>query len=297
MAKEIFKNPKTMRATAWGFSAILMWGMLALLTSWNRNIPPFELTAMTFTVAFIIGVLVWLKDGADFTCLKQPLSIWLTGVIGLFGYHFFYFTALRNSPPIEASLIAYLWPLLIVLFSSFLPGEKLHWFHLCGAIMGFVGATLLILKGGAFMFKQEYMIGYLLAFVCALIWSIYSVISRKLGQVPTTLVGAFCGITALLSFACHLIFEKTVVPMGVEWISIVMLGMGPIGVAFFVWDYGVKNGNIKLLGTLSYAAPLISSILLIAFGLAELTINVVIACLFIVGGAAVASLDIIRRYR
>jgi drug/metabolite transporter (DMT)-like permease len=222
------------------------------------------------------------------------VGVWLNGVLGLFGYHALYFMALKNAPPVETSLINYLWPVLIVLFSSFLPGERLRWFHMLGVALGFAGVALLLQNNGTFGLDARYMLGYVFALSCAVIWALYSVISRKNKNVSTLLIGAFCGVTALLSLICHLLFEKTVMPGSQDWIPIVLLGIGPVGLAFFAWDYGVKNGNIKLLGTLSYIAPLLSSILLICFGRTEFNWGLMASCAFIIGGSAVSSFDKIR---
>lgn len=288
------KNSKQHTATFLGFSAIIMWGTLALLTSFSGSIPPFQLTAMTFFVAFLVGIVAFVRDGKDYSCLKQPLPVWINGVFGLFGSHALYFAAMKNAPSIEASLIAYLWPVLIVLFSSFLPGEKMRWFHLCGVALGFLGVALLLQSNGSFNLNQKYILGYILAFSCSIIWSLYSVISRKNKNASTLLIGAFCGITSILSLICHLLLEKTVVPSVIEGIPIILLGVGPVGLAFFTWDYGVKNGNIKLLGTLSYVAPLLSSILLICFGRTKFSWGILVSCAFIIGGSAVSTIDNIR---
>ena len=281
---------KGKRATLYGFSAILLWGMLALLTSLCGDIPPFQLTAMTFFIAFLVGAASFLKKGRDFSIFKQPPAVWLNGIFGLFGYHAIYFMAMKSAPSIEASLIAYLWPVLIVLFSSFLPGERLRWFHAGGVALGFSGVAVLLLRSG-FAVYQEYMAGYVLAFLCALIWSVYSVASRKMSGAPTMLIGAYCGITSLLSFICHLLFEKTVTVTGVQWIPVLLLGLGPVGLAFFAWDYGMKKGNIKLLGTLSYAAPLLSSILLVLSGMAAFSWSLLAACALIMAGSFITAID------
>ncbi|MEP0888673.1 EamA family transporter [Leptolyngbya sp. PL-A3] len=220
--------------TAIGFTAILMWATLALLTKFSGTVPPFQLTAMSFTIAFLIGIVTWIHDGNNpINHLKLPKAVWELGITGLFGYHFFYFMALRNAPVVEASLIAYLWPLLIVLFSALLPGEQLRWFHVLGAIAGFTGAALLITKGQSLTFDARYTVGYLAAFICALIWSLYSVLSRRFGAIPTHAVGGFCGATAILAWLCHFGFESTVLPSGWEWVAIFCLGLGPVGLAFF----------------------------------------------------------------
>ncbi len=286
------RNKNQVKPTLIGFTAILMWATLALLTKLSGSVPPFQLTAMSFTIAFFIGLALWMKKGGNFlNNLKLPKSAWILGILGLFGYHFFYFIALRNAPAVDASLIAYLWPLLIVVFSALLPGEKLRWFHLAGAIAGFIGAGLLVTKGKSLMFDSQYSTGYLAAFVCALTWSSYSVLSRRFGSIPTDAVGGFCGVTAILAWLCHGLFEQTVWPVGGEWLAVICLGLGPIGLAFFTWDYGVKHGNIKVLGALSYAAPLLSTIVLIVCGLAESSWILGLACLLIVGGAVLAAGD------
>ena len=279
------------RATLMGFGAILLWGMLALLTSWCPSIPPLQLTAMTFLIAFLASIVYFVRSGHDFRIFKQPAGVWLNGIFGLFGYHALYFMALKNAPVMEASLINYLWPVLIVLFSSFLPGEKLRWHHLAGVALGFAGVAVLLVRDGGFRPDARYAGGYLLALACAVIWALYSVVSRRHRQAPTLLIGAFCGVTALLSLVCHWLWEPTVLPRPNEWLPIVLLGLGPVGLAFFAWDYGVKNGNIRLLGALSYVAPLLSSVLLMVFGGSTFRWGVLGACALIIAGSLVASLD------
>jgi drug/metabolite transporter (DMT)-like permease len=281
--------PSQQKANLSGLGAILLWGMLALLTSFSGDVPPLQVTAMTFAIAFLASCVAFVRAGADFSILRQPLGVWLNGVLGLFGYHALYFMALKSAPAVEASLINYLWPVLIVLFSSFLPGERLRPSHVLGVLLGFAGVVALLVGGGALTLDARYLGGYLLALACAVIWAAYSVNSRRYRAVPTMLTGAFCGVTALLSLACHLLFERTVMPSPAAWAAIAALGLGPVGLAFFAWDYGVKRGNIKVLGALSYLAPLLSSALLIAFGQAQFHIRILVACAFIITGSVVAS--------
>ena len=289
-----------LRATAIGGIAVLLWAVLALLTTAAQPMPPFQLMALTFGIAFLLAMGKWnvarLGGGPPvLSHLRQPVRVWVLGVAGLYGYHFFYFTALGHAPPADASLIAFLWPLLIVLLSALLPGERLRWWHLAGGVAGLVGAGLLVTRGGGMALRPEYIIGYLAALACAFTWSIYSVISRRFGNVPSDAVGGFCGVTALLGLISHLLFEQTQWPDASGWLALIALGIGPVGAAFFVWDYGVKHGDIKALGALAYAAPLLSTLLLILFGRAEASWTIALACLLIVGGAVLASGDLLRR--
>jgi drug/metabolite transporter (DMT)-like permease len=279
-----------MNATAVGFLAILMWSLLALLTALTGRVPPFQLIAMSMLVGALAGMVTWPFRRFDPRRLRLPAAVWATGILGLFGYHFFYFTALRNAPAAPASLIAYLWPMLIVTGSALLPGERLRWFHLLGATLGLCGAALLLLRRGWEVPDGNIGIGYASAFLCALIWSSYSVLSRRQKSAPSDAVAIYCLSSAVMAAFCHLLFEETVWPAGfLQWLAIAGLGAMPVGLAFYAWDYGVKHGNIQLLGSAAYLAPLLSTVLLVAAGLAAPSASLVAACLLIVGGAVVAS--------
>jgi drug/metabolite transporter (DMT)-like permease len=279
------------RATALGFGAVLLWALLALLTVWSGATPPFQLAALCFAVGAAVGLLDMARRGASPARVwAQPPAVWALGVGGIFGYHFFYFTALRNAPPAQAGLIAYLWPLLIVLFSGLLPGERLRLAHVAGAAAAFAGAALLIGPdlGAA---SAEHALGYAAAGVCALTWSSYSVLSRRMGATPTDAVAGFCLAGAALAALCHLALETTVWPATArEWAATLALGLGPVGGAFYLWDVGVKRGDIQLLGVAAYAAPLLSTLALVAAGAAAATPTLLAAAALIAGGAALAAL-------
>jgi drug/metabolite transporter (DMT)-like permease len=287
------------RATAIGATAVMMWGSLAILTTATGTVPPFQLVAMAFTVAFALALVKWLVRGEDLRRhIRHGAPVWLLGVGGLFGYHFFYFMALRNAPAVEANLINYLWPLLIVVFSAALPGERMRWWHAAGALAGLAGCVLLVTDGGRVGFRADFMLGYSAALACAVTWALYSVLSRRFAAVPTDTVGWFCGASALLGFAAHVVFETTVWPADTaEWLAVLGLGLGPVGAAFFVWDVGMKHGDIRALGVFAYCTPLISTLLLIAFGKAPANGVVLAACALIIGGAVLASHDMLRRRR
>lgn len=281
------------RATLIGFSAVAMWALLALLTDASGEVPPFLLSAITFAIGTLVGLAarVAAPPGKG---VRIPRQVWLIGIAGLFGYHFFYFTALRNAPAVEASLIAYLWPLLIVLGSALMPGEHLRWNHVAGALLGLLGTALIVTKGGAVSFDGRHAFGYAMAAGCAVIWSAYSLLSRRFPAVPTSVVTWFCAATSVLSLGCHLLLEQTVLPSTAgQWLAVAGLGLMPVGAAFYAWDFGVKHGNIQVLGAASYAAPLLSTLVLIATGFAEPSAAVVGACLLITAGAVLAARNLL----
>jgi drug/metabolite transporter (DMT)-like permease len=283
-------------ATVVGFGAVALWSLLALFTAATGPVPPFQLLAMTFAVGGGLGVLSWVFRPAAARALRQRPAVWALGIGGLFGYHALYFAALKLAPPAESGLINYLWPLLIVLFSAALPGERLRAVHVAGALLGLAGVVVLVAGRGALEARAEYWPGYLCAFTCAFVWAGYSVLSRRFGAVPTDAVAGFCLATALLGLICHLAFERTVWPeTGAQWLAILANGLGPVGAAFYFWDVGMKHGDFRLLGIGSYGIPVASTLILVAAGYAEPTASLGIACLLIAAGALVATAPGLRR--
>lgn len=283
------------RATLVGSGAIGLWSTLALATTLTGAVPPFLMVGLTFTVAAGLMAAKWIASGESVVAkLLWPARVWALGIYGLFGYHALYFLALKTAPAVEANLVNYLWPLLIVLFSALLPGERLRWFHVAGAALGLAGAAILTLGGGSLALSWDFALGYGAALGCALVWSSYSVLSRRFGEVPSDSVGGFCAATALLGFAAHALFETTMWPQGWEWAAVAVLGLGPVGLAFYLWDHGMKRGDIRALGALSYATPLLSTVLLIVVGGRPLTWQVAAAAALIVGGALLAAGELLR---
>src|SRR3984885_13582399 len=282
-------------ATLIGLTAILMWSLLAALTVATGRIPAFQLAAMTFAIGALVGSLTWIRRPEAIAALRQPALAWVVGVGGLFGYHALYFLALRFAPPAEAGLLNYLWPLLIVLFSSFLPGERLAMHHVIGALAGLAG-TVLLIGGGLSSFAPGQLPGLLAAFVAAFVWASYSVMSRHLKAVPTDAVAGFCLVTALLAALMHALIEVTVWPATpAQWLAIIALGLGPVGAAFYAWDVGMKRGDIRVLGAASYVTPLLSTAFLILAGFAKASANIAIAAVLIAGGGLIAAKDMFRK--
>ena len=279
-----------------GAATIALWGALATLSVAAGPVPPFQMVAMTFAIGAAIGIVRARRRGLPWRALVQwPAALWAVGVGGLFGYHALYFAALQLAPPAEANLVSYLWPLLIVLLSAPLAGERLGWPHLLGAALGFAGVVLLAL-GRGLGFSGEHALGLALALGCAFTWSTYSVLSRRFGETPTDAIASFCAASALLSLAGHLLFERTVWPQtATAWLAVAALGVGPAGAAFYLWDHAVKRGDIRALGALSYATPILSTALLMLFGLAAPTGTLIVAALLVTGGALLASRDLWRR--
>jgi drug/metabolite transporter (DMT)-like permease len=280
-------------ATLLGFAAILLWSTLATLTALKGPaIPPFQTTAITFAVGGLLLLAIALARGRAAALLPPPAAFALA-IYGLFAYHALYFAALRLAPPAEANLVASLWALLTVLFSGLLPGGRLGLHHVGGALLGLAAAAILVTgaDAGSIASGGGRTLGLALALACAFVWASYSVLSRLLAATPSESLALPCLVTAGLALACHVALETWVAPSPRAWFALALLGIGPVGAAFMLWDIGMKQGRIAVLGVLAYASPVISTLMLVALGLAEPSLRLAIAC----GLMTAAAVVVLRR--
>ena len=282
-------------ATLLALSTVTLWSFLAFFGARLSHLPPSLVVGIALCVAGLLGA-VRLKDW------RVPRLTFLVGIGGLFGYHFLYFTAYQFAPPVEASLINYLWPLLIVLLSPLiLPGYRLQAHHLIGALAGLAGAAL-IASGGRLKPDLTYLTGYLLMAGAALTWAIYSLLTKRLPPFPTGAVGGFCFVSGLLSLAVLSISARhgeagAISLTAQDWLLLFLLGAGPMGAAFFTWDAALKRGDPRVIGSLAYLTPLTSTLILVVLDGRSLTWVTALAMVLIVGGALIGSLDLLRAAR
>lgn len=283
-----------------GLAAIALWSTLASLTALAGDMPPFQLAAVTFAIGAAAGALAMVISGRSLASIGgAPPGALALGVAGLLGYHALYFFALQAAPAIEANVINYLWPLLIVVFSAFLParlgGRRLTIWHVAGALTAFAGALVAVSGRATFDGAAGLGWGHLAALGAAVVWAGYSVASRLYADVPSASVIAASALTALGAFAIHLAFETPLWPdTGTGWVVQIAMGLGPVGLAFTLWDGAVKHGDIRLVGVVSYATPLLSNALLAALGLGQAGPLLWLAVLLVTLGALIAARDQFR---
>jgi drug/metabolite transporter (DMT)-like permease len=248
-----------MQANLYALGAIALWASLASLGVSLTHVPPFLLTG----IALIIGsVPAWPFVLRDPTQWRIPLRTLALGVYGLFAYHFLLFIALRHAPPVEANLVNYLWPLFIVVLSPVvLPGVSLRLPHVLAAVLGFAGAAIAIVGGRELSGTLAW--GYLPALAAAFIWATYSLLTKRVAAFPTTAIGLFGLVSGVLSLLCHVALEPAASLQARDWALLAVLGLGPLGASFFMWDKALKLGDARHIGILSYITPLASTALLI----------------------------------
>lgn len=248
-----------MQANLYALGAIALWASLASLGVSLTHIPPFLLTG----IALIIGsVPAWpfvLRDPSQWRIPARTLAL---GVYGLFAYHFLLFIALRHAPPVEANLVNYLWPLLIVVLAPVvLPDVALRLPHVLAALLGFGGAAIAMVGGRELSGTLAW--GYLPALAAAFIWATYSLLTKRVAAFPTTAIGLFGLVSGVLSLLCHVVLEPAASLQARDWALLAVLGLGPLGASFFLWDKALKLGDARHIGILSYITPLASTALLL----------------------------------
>lgn len=270
-----------MPANISALAAIALWATLASLGVALRHVPPFLLTGL----ALLIGSVPSWPLVRQWRVPPRTLAL---GLYGLFGYHLLLFIALRYAPPVEANLVNYLWPLLIVVLAPVvLPGMRLRPLHAAAAVMGLAGAALAILGSGQRTGGWSW--GYVPAAAAALVWSTYSLLTRRFGSFPTAAVGLFGAVSGVLALACHWLLEAPVRLQPIDWILVVATGLGPLGAAFFLWDHALKRGDPRQIGILSYITPLLSTTLLVLVTGRGLNASIVAAAVLIIGGAVLGT--------
>ena len=272
-----------MQANLYALGAIILWASLASLGVSLTHVPPFLLTG----IALIIGsVPAWpfvLRDPSQW---RIPLRTLALGVYGLFAYHFLLFIALRNAPPVEANLVNYLWPLFIVVLAPVvLPGVSLRWPHVLAAVLGFGGAAMAIVGGRAL--SGELAWGYAPALAAAFIWATYSLLTQRVAPFPTKAIGLFGLVSGGLSLLCHVLLEPAVTLQHRDWLLLAVLGLGPLGASFYLWDKALKLGDARHIGILSYVTPLASTALLIVVSGRPFTASILLSTVMIISAAVI----------
>ena len=274
-----------------GYVALLFWVASPALVSQLNNIPTFEIICVTFATSFTFTCLI-LCYKKTWSSIKQPWFLWCIGVLGIYGNDVLYIAAFKYAPPVQADLINYLWPILIVVFAGCLPREKFSVRHIIAAALGFGGIFFLITNGhGIAGFDMEYLPGYLLALAEAIVWSVYVLAARHYSDTPAEIIGMFCGISMLCSIVTHIVLEPTITPTVFQWGIMFCMGITVQCLAYFFWDYGIKKGYMKTLSVLSYGNPVLSVLLLVFVGLAKPSVALAIACLLVSSGCVLSTIS------
>lgn len=279
--------------------AVVLWAGAPLLVDLASSVPPFQLT----TIALLSGAIAALPTSLGRrrhrggSAVRARLSMkWKLAVYGLvpaliLGAIGGYLTGVGMAPTAEAALITYTWPVMFIVISQWLIHRRIPLPVLCGALIAFSGAVLLLSPGAQSVGFSDYMAGYGLALMAACCWALYSWICQAApAPVAPVMPGLFVLAAIGAVVADALSGSPFGLPSGLALVAGIGLGVGPYGLAMVAWDMALRNGPTGLVGSLAYGVPVLAAVFLVVAGVAAPDWRLPMAALLVVAGSIVASI-------
>lgn len=253
-----------MSAASWLYAggAVALWASFASLVGHAHDVPPWLLTGISLccgSLASIHRVRAW----------RVPARVFVFGTGCLFVYHVCLIGAFHLAPIAAANMINYLWPLLMVVLAARMRGrgnDAVDRKGGAGCAIACLGCVVAVAPSAASGAPQwSHGIGYACAAVAALTWAVYSLGTQRLSVrygYSSWAAGGFCLGAGVMALGGHLLFEPRHVPTLAGWASMAAIGLGPLGLAFVLWDRAMRTGQVARIGTLAYATPALSMLCL-----------------------------------
>ncbi|AMW79870.1 aromatic amino acid transporter [Acinetobacter sp. TGL-Y2] len=249
-----------------GLSSILIWaslvGIVKLVT---EVLSPVQGVALiyTFSAVFILVV-------TGLPRIAQMSKVYLLGCGALFvAYEILFLVSIALSQNRDQvmviAMINYLWPPLMIVFSILLKQLNFHWCVGIGFLLAILGLMLVVNpdilnSDQLILILKQNPIAYLFALVGALLWPIYSILTKKYAQGQNG-VPLFFTVTVVLLWLVHgVLNEPFVMPSLQLWLTVAVLG-GLIGIAYSNWNQSMQYGHMKILIVATYFMPILSTVM------------------------------------
>lgn len=264
---------------------VILWGaMPALAKDLLNALPSFETLAISSLFAFLFLLAVNRRRLKNFSAEDIFTASWL-GFLGLFLYSAFFYYGLARMTSQEACILNYLWPLMIVLFSCPILGEKLTRRKLLAVGMSFVGIVLVMFGGIEENLSSEKIWGALSCVIAAACYGLFSVLNKKIRLNQKFAMMIIWGTTAACAFIAGYFFETWIFPSARQIFGLLWLGVMINAVAYLTWALALeKTSNTARTANLAYLVPILAIFIsTFAFG-EELSAAVIPALVLILGG-------------
>jgi len=280
------KNIPSIKATIIGQVALITWALSASGASFLKNLPSFQVLLGIFLGGFVASSVTNTVNNNWRNLFSRPKYLVLAGIFCIIPNDILYIFAFKYAPAIQVDLIVCMWPMLVIILAAVFLRKEIGVVHVIACLVAFCGCYIVLSSGMKVdQFQSEYVFGYICAFISALLWSIYSIISKKYAKPTPEVFALYCFVGVVFSAIMHFTFETTVIPS--MWELLVLLAMGTTthSLAYYAWDFAVKKGHFNLLIIMPYGNTILSVLALAVFGLAELNENILIATamIFIAG--------------
>jgi len=241
---------------------LFLWGSFAAVSKWSmRDIDSWQMQFYMFAVALFTMLCMLPFSGRR----KQLKSIPKTTLAklclyGLFSYLYyaFYTASLKSIPASEASMLNYLFPVLIVLLAVIIEREKLTWPKMFLLGTGLAGTFLIVTSGSIAGFVLTNAAGDLLAVLGAFSWALFTVLGKR----DRTPLFASIFVYVVVSFVCSAVslflFSEWTVPEPPVLAGIVWLSLSNIVFAYFIWFRILQMAPVALVSGMSYITPFVT---------------------------------------
>ena len=264
---------------------IILWGAMPALTKDLLNaLPNFETLAISSLFAFLFLLAVNRRTLKNFSAEEIFTASWL-GFLGLFLYSAFFYYGLARMTSQEACILNYLWPLMIVLFSCPVLGEKLTRRKLLAVGMSFIGVVVVMAGGVDENFSADKIFGALSCVIAVACYGLFSVLNKKIRLNQKFAMMIIWATTAICAGVSGYLFERWPLPSVGEFFGLLWLGILIDAVAYLTWALALeKTTNTARTANLAYLVPVLAIFIsTFAFG-EELSPAVLPALILIVGG-------------
>jgi drug/metabolite transporter (DMT)-like permease len=273
------------RAAALAVGAVLFWATWPTLATLASPAPPFLVFGLAAAVGFVAALSIAVLRGRTASFVAMPFRTVLLVSVGLLVNNVLYLFAMPRIGPAEANVVAYLWPVMLVLIMARKRHERLGPSRLGSIALGFVGAVIAI--GPSFALGFD-LFGVLLAFLSGLTFAIYAAV-RSDGREVEDVIGPSMGLLAVLALALHVGFEAPVSLSSSQLLAIAAIGVVPLTLSNALWDRATRTGHTALISAIAYATPLAALSLLALLGIGNVSYGVAAGAVLVVIGALGAS--------
>ncbi len=264
-----------------------------------KGVMPEHLEPLGFTALRVIGAggLFWLMalfGNYERVERKDMLALFVASLFGVCINQVSFFEGLSITGPINAAIILTSVPIIVLLTSSVVLGNRISIQKIVGIAVGLTGAVLIITRGGGIDMSADTMIGDLLMLVNACSFSYYMVYVKRLmiKYEPETVV------RWIFTFGW-----LTVVPLGMPqvfsagwsgmpWTVYLSIGFVIVFTTFFTYlfiNYGIKHAGPTVVSTYVYSQPIIASLVAVGFGKDVLDREKIVAGLLVFAGVYLVS--------
>lgn len=273
---------------------VFIWSTLAATAKMLlADIPNLETLAVSSIFSFVFLLVINIINGSIRELKKYSIKDYAImaglGFLGLFMYSALYYYGLAQLTSQEACILNYLWPIMLVIFSSIILKEKITVTKGLAMFCSFLGIIILSTGSGSTATGNA-TAGMISCIVAAACYGLFSVLNKKADYNQNIAMMVIWFVVAICSAILGLMTEEWKPIEGTQWLGMLWLGVVIDAVAYLLWALALKGDeNTAKIANLAYLTPFLSLVVSAVVLKEKITMRAVIALIFIVGGILLQS--------